>query len=466
MRNRSFVHGMTGAAILLFLGVLMFAFASCGSEPGSEFVDPGPDTAADSSSEDYYPQFPTTDAKFCKNLQCKQVECEAGIKTTVSGVIYDPAGKVPLYNVLVYVPNASVKPFSSGATCDKCGSVSGEPLVTALTNTKGEFVLENVPVGTDIPLVIQIGKWRRQVTIAGVTACGNTRLVDANVTRLPRNQSEGDIPQMALTTGGADALECLLRKIGLDDAEFTNESGKGRIHLYQGVGGGTLDGGVSLAQPFWSDVNNLKKYDILLLSCEGSEYGNTKPTAALQALLDYTSLGGRVFASHFHYYWFERGIAPFPTVATWNHSTWPPSPHTFNIDMTFPKGAALAEWLVNTGGSTTLGQLSISEGRNDVSSVNNTTSQRWIYGTFPGVTESVQYLTFNTPVNVDAGDQCGRVVFSDLHVGSGDQPGRQFPTGCATVDLTPQQKALEFMLFDLSSCVQSDNIPPTPPVVK
>lgn len=405
----------------------------------------------------------------CQGLECQQVPCDGDLSTTVTGVVYAPEGTIPLYNVVVYVPNAPLLPLPDGTTCDQCGStLSGKPIVTALTDEKGQFVLKDVPVGQDIPLVIQVGKWRRQVTIPQVAACQDNPIADPSLLRLPRNQSEGDIPRIALTTGGADPLECLLRKIGLSDEEFaTADQGSGRVHLYFGQGGsakytGGLGGDATFppAQTFWSSVDNLLKYDVILLACEGGQNEFEKPVEALQAMFDYTSSGGRVFASHWNNYFLQAGPDPFPQTATFNFQPDLPNPITAFVDTTFPKGQALAEWLVNVGASQVKGEIEIKEAQHTVDAATPMISQQWIVQ--PDYS-SVQYFTFNTPIGLPAEEQCGRVVYSDIHVSSGDEVGKDFPTGCVTSGLSPQEKALLFMLFDLSSCIIPDDDPPIEP---
>ena len=193
-----------------------------------------------------------------------------------------------------------------------------------------------------------------------------------------------------------------------------------------------------------------------------------------QAMVDYAAAGGRVFASHFHYAWFNSGPYGSDNLASWTAGTNDLGDITSSIVTTlpgggpFPKGLALQQWLTNVN-ALSGGKLAISQARHnaDVTAA-NTKSQAWITADgaspAPGATE---YFTFNTPLGAAPDKQCGRVVFSDLHVGaaSGDYGfGPQIvPSGCAAADLSPQEKALEFMLFDLSSCVVPDDTPPVPP---
>jgi hypothetical protein len=452
-----------------YLALILFAIGCSNADgEGDEVVNGGADSTTGTTdgvtTDEGFSLDGTTPA--CVNLECRQVLCEGGTTTTISGTVHDPAGKVPLYNVVVYVPNAKVEPFKDGASCDRCGNISGSPLVSAITDTKGKFVLSNVPTGKDVPLVIQVGKWRRQIVVPEIKACADNPL-DAGVLRLPKNRSEGDIPKIAITTGGADPLECLLRKVGVDDSEFGVRGGGERIHIYAGQnGGGTqLASGTAYAKQaaLWPDAPTISKYDILLLACEGAGediVGPDKPAPSREAMRDYMNAGGRIFMSHLHKYWLLHGPDPLPTVATFVEKPDLANPTTAFIDTSFPKGVALSEWMVNVGGSTKAGEFVLNAGQHTVDAVNAATSQRWIYGKDP---TSVMYYTFNTPIGTKPEEQCGRVVFSDIHVSSGDTVGAAFPTGCKTTDLSPQEKALEFMLFDLSSCLNPDKEKPKPP---
>jgi len=411
----------------------------------------------------------------CTNLCLQQITCpNPAITTTVTGKVYAPNGVDPLLNALVYVPNAPVDPFPSGVSCDQCASeASGAPLVSAVSAVDGSFTLSNVPVGHNIPLVIQLGRWRRQVTIPSVVSCQNTAL-PAALTRLPRKQSEGDIPLMAFSTGAVDALECVMRKIGVDDSEFTAPAGGGRIHLYMGLtdhnskyatstiwaSGGAKAAGSPLEDQLWSTQAALNKYDVVFFPCQADEANPALRSAAVhQNLVNYANAGGRVFATHFSYIWLYQ-TPPFSNTAHWKVTQHPsPANQTGYVDTSFPKGQALAQWLVNVGASTVPGQIPLQVIRHDHDDV-IAPSQSWMTidddPNFPGAT--VHY-TFNTPVGAPASQQCGRVLFDDFHVENTSFAatiGKLFPAECVAGPMTPQEKLLEFMIFDLTSCITPD----------
>jgi hypothetical protein len=293
--------------------------------------------------------------------------------------------------------------------------------------------------------------------------------------RLPAKQSEGDMPQIAIATGGCDAFECLLQKIGIDPSEFTGENGGGKVHLYQGMGGSPLSTTTTSAATLWAS-SSLTKYDILLNACECSEQADEKPQSSIDNLVAYANAGGRIFNTHYQYYWIDpTKIVSSPVVS--NNPDWQ-STATFipevdgttsitgYIDTTFPKGEAFAEWLFAVGGSTAEGQFPIDQARYNVTTANPPSTQ-WVDNPNTGATsisgQALLHYTFDTPVGLPDAKQCGKVLFSDFHVVASTSPGAPFPEECTTDPLTPQELALEFMLFDLSACIQQDTEPPEPP---
>jgi hypothetical protein len=299
---------------------------------------------------------------------------------------------------------------------------------------------------------------------------------------LPRNKSEGYIPQFAISTGGADSLECFLCNMGIDDAEFTRPDQDGRVHVYKGEGfggggfldnllpglgglipageGASLPGGTSPSTELWASVDNLNRYDLVVLSCEGSENRDTK-NGSMQHMSDYLNRGGRVFASHFHYVWFKHGPDMLPDTAMWvpNSSA---RDGTFRINESFPRGAAFAEWLVNVNATPVRGQIDLSDVRHNADGVDDFISTPWVYQDDP---HSVKYFSFNTPAGDHPESQCGRAVYTDIHISDGVTAfGGDFPSNCDDTPLTAQQKALMFLMFDLSSCVEDAARPPAPPI--
>ena len=80
-------------------------------------------------------------------------------------------------------------------------------------------------------------------------------------------------------------------------------------------------------------------------------------------------------------------------------------------------------------------------------------------GDCEGDSARVQQFSFNTPYGAPDSAACGRVTYSGFHVSVGSVSIATFPDHCKGA-LTPQEKVLLYMLFDLGACVGDDPVPP------
>jgi hypothetical protein len=404
----------------------------------------------------------------CIGSACQQT-CSGGGTTSISGIVYAPNGTDPLPNVTVYIPTVDPGPLPAGLVCAQVGAApAGSPLVGTESDVNGHFELDNVPVGSNVPLVILAGKWRRQFVISTVTACTNNVLPSAAYNSssnpvmpfvaMPQNQAQGDIPKFAIATGSVDQVECVLRKVGISDTEFTDPAplGSGRINLYLGSGaaGSGVDSNTPTQASLMGNASTLSQYDVLMLPCQGTPSNNVVAGALgaqeLQNFKDFADGGGRVYSSHYSYAWMYQN-PPFDKVVNWtpNIGGYIDGPATVNTS--FTGGQTLSTWLGDVGASVSPGVMNINTLRDDLAGVNPPT-QSWL--TLNTTGNPVMQFVFDTPIPPvgTTVNQCGRVLYNEYHVeGGASSPARAFPTECSSATtMTPQEKLLEYMLFELT----------------
>jgi hypothetical protein len=339
---------------------------------------------------------------------------------------------------------------------------------------------------------------------ASVADCKTTQVAATGTGqfRLPANKSEGDLPAMALLTGGLDDLGCFLTKVGISASEYSAPHAGGHLDIYQGLGlggvpapglsSGTAGNCTNTSCPLWANKSALENYDIVFLACEGDTFdpddnggtdggagglggllgggGANVTQAGKTALHDWLDEGGKVFATHFHYTWFKNGPPDFQGVANWlGYSLGTGTCNNCTLDTSLQSGKDFSAWLQSVG-ATTGGGINLTGVADSVSTVNAMTTSRWIYGNSGvGGAMDTKYMSFETPIGgipVDGGEvggkkYCGKAVFTDLHAGGA--PSGAVPGACKAGSMTAQEKALEFLIFNLASCVSDESQPMKPP---
>src|SRR5688572_23707691 len=108
--------GVRIGAFVVTAVLLATTSAGCGSIAESLFGDD--DEPKSDGAQGQFGVNTGSSGGACVGLECQQVACANGGTTSLRGTVMDPSGTVPLYNAVVYVPNAPLAPFTPGVSCD------------------------------------------------------------------------------------------------------------------------------------------------------------------------------------------------------------------------------------------------------------------------------------------------------------------------------------------------------------
>ncbi|MGH7280747.1 MAG: carboxypeptidase-like regulatory domain-containing protein [Polyangiaceae bacterium] len=348
----------------------------------------------------------------------------SGLTSTLTGTVLAPEGTIPIAGALVYFTDQTPDPIPDGTYCDKCVSLPDGTYTT--TGSDGTFSLP-APQG-HFNLVVQKGQFRR---VRPIDTVGGPQKVDKTMTTLPGKMDKAngdDIPKMALIDADYDKIDESLGKLGLAGAFDEYSEGAG---------------GANSQEALLSDPAKLAQYHFVFRGCSSCDDGYSSKGAYIKNLQDYVKAGGKLYVTDWSYEYVHQG--------------WPQYLDFETDGETGFGGGCIGEYdapatTIDPGMKDWLGAQSITsfstEGNwsiiTKVNSVNTTdadgnptvvTPHVWIAGTSPDG---------ETPNTVSFEDGCGRVLFSTYHT--------EGTTGGGSTDFLPQEKALMYVLLEVSVC--------------
>ncbi len=339
-----------------------------------------------------------------------------------TGRVFTPAGDIPVSGALVYITPKKPDAIPDGNFCDSCVQLE-KSIPKTTTKADGTFILTANRLGQQY-LVIQKGQFRRVVQ---VEVKGGDTTVAKNDTTLPRRRdsASGDmVPTTALVDTNYDNIEEALTRLGIPVTDTIPQAQR---------------------VAFLRDPAKLAQYHIIFLPCgtcaTAGPGAYSGPDDALDPIIqrtlkEWVRKGGKLYVSDFEYSFINE---------TWkNYVTFTPNKGCDSTAYDTPatiNDPGLKDWLdAQNHPSVTFESAMIKVDRvNEVDvpdgagGTKKVTPKVWAFGN-DGTT--------NRPMTLSFEDVCGRVLYSAYHFkGEGNSP------------LIPQEKALLYVLLDVSTCV-------------
>jgi hypothetical protein len=346
-----------------------------------------------------------------------------------SGRVYTPAGDIPIAGALVYLSQKRPDPIPDGNFCDKCVELD-KSVPKTLSKADGTFVVTANRSGVQY-LVIQKGQFRKVVEID--VKGGDVTVAKADTT-FPRRKdaATGDmVPTTAVVDTNYDDIEEALTRLGIPITDMIPQA--------QRVG-------------FLRDATKLAKYNIIFLPCGtcatagGSIFSGPDDAldpAIQRNLKEWVQKGGKLYVTDFEYSFINE---------TWkNYVTFTPNKgcdsNSYNTPATIAD-PGLKDWLDGQNHRSVtfenawikvdrVNEVDVPDGAGGTKKL---TPKVWAFGNDG---------TKNRPMTLSFEDACGRVLYSAYHT-EGDG---------SSSSLLPQEKALVYVLFEVSTCLIDPIIP-------
>lgn len=390
-----------------------------------------------------------------------------GCDTQLVGTVYAPNGVDPVPNATVYVPSGAVTPFPDQLTCDLCGTVAGAR-ASATTRADGGFTLTGVPAG-EVTVVAELGRFRR-VSKATVTAC-QKNVVPADAPshglKLPGKDAErapeDRVPKIAVATGDYDQIECVLKRMGVEQFDLYNDRDPGKLPATIGE----LDA-------LLSDATRLNKYNLLIVNCTKAQFEPIMAKAQVKANLEaFVGAGGRLYATDWAYDVINQvpQFAPFlcfvpggvdgpkpPTTCSGLPGTPEEAHSTTPYDTAaLVKDPTMLQWLQIFPNTVLDAQVPVLYNFVVVNKTGTGTTT-WLEGTaqdknaLPQLSKGIRPLTVTFDYKM-----CGRVHYSTYNTEPSavvdDTAQARYPNCGARLTFNAQERLLEYLMFTIAQCV-------------